>query len=256
MSLTKQIRDKAKEILKERPKGVRFRDLIREVHEAFPEVKLNTLDSALWNLDSTSNGDIVKPERGLFILSKFQLQNEEPISYNKDDTGYTVNAKEQEKREILFYQPFADYLQGELNECNIAKSYGGSKLDRKWMTPDVVGYYKVKTTASFPRAPEIITAEIKITTDYQSAIVGFGQAASYLLYSHKSYLVIPKKLPVEDRRIIESLCTTFGIGLVIFDISSSDNPNFELKNKALRREPDIFYFNKFATKIVDFLEDK
>ena len=137
----------------------------------------------------------------------------------------------------------------------MAESYGGNKLDRKWMTPDVVGYYKVKTTASFPKIPEIVTAEIKITKDYQNAITSFGQASSYILYSHESYLVIPRQVQIEDRAIIESLCTTFGIGLVIYNSKSPEKPEFELRNKAQRREPDVFYLNKYGTKIVEFIEE-
>ena len=255
MSLGEQLRKKAIEILSKRPQGIRYGDLLKEVQNAFPKAKWNTLEWALWDLDVTSNGAVVKPQRGLLIMSKFLPKHEDSLSLKVQNLENSVNVAEQEKDESLFYEPFASYLQADLNECSMAKSYGGNKLDRKWMTPDVVGYYKVKTTASFPKIPEIVTAEIKITQDYQNAITGFGQASSYLLYSHKSYLVIPKEVSIEDRRIIESLCTTFGIGLVIYNSKSHEKPEFELRNKAQRREPDVFYLNKYGTKIVEFIEE-
>ena len=256
-SLGERLRRKAIEILSNHPQGIRYGNLLKEVQNAFPEVKWNTLEGSLWNLDVTSNGMVVKPQRGLLILSTFlsKSKEEDALSVKMPNIENSGNVIEQEKNESAFYGPFADYLQDDLNECSMAKSYGGNRFDRKWTTPDVVGYYKVKTTASFPRAPEIVTAEIKITQDYPGAITGFGQASSYLLYSHKSYLVIPRQVPIEDRRIIESLCTTFGIGLVIFDLGSSEKPAFELRNKAQRREPDVFYLNKYGTRIVDFLEE-
>ena len=255
MSLGDQLRRKAIEILHKHPQGIRYENLLREVQYAYPEAKWKTLEGSIWNLDETSNGTVVKPQRGLFILSKFLSKEDEALTVKVTNSENSRIVIEQERDESAFYGSFADYLQDDLNECSVAKSYGGNRLERKWMTPDVVGYYKVKTTASFPRAPEIVTAEIKITKDYQNAITGFGQASSYLLYSHKSYLVIPRQVQIEDRAIIESLCTTFGIGLVIFNVDSSEKPAFELRNKAQRREPDIFYLNKYGTRIVDFLEE-
>ena len=256
MSLGEQLRRKAIEILSNYPQGIRWVNLLKEVQNSFPETKWNTLEGSLWNLDVTTNGEVVKPQRGQFILHKFMANGvDSPLTIKTSKENASVST-EQEREESAFYQPFADYLVDNLNECNIAKSYGGNRLEKKWMTPDVVGYYKVKTTASFPRTPEIITAEVKITLDYQNAIIGFGQASSYLLYSHKSYLVIPKRVQLSDRMIIESLCTTFGIGLVIFDFESPLKPAFELRNKASRHEPDVFYLNQFGTKIVDFLEEE
>ena len=255
MSIGEQLRNKAIEILKNYPKGIRYGDLLKEVQNAYPGTKWNTLQGALWNLDAISKGTVFKPQRGMMILSEYLVRQEDDSQYVKQSSLVYATNSEQERNESRFYEPFADYLQNDLSECNKAKSFGGNRLGRKWMTPDVVGYYRVKTTASFPRAPEIITAEIKVTKDYQNAISGFGQASSYLLYSHKSYLVLPMQMNYEDMGIIETLCTTFGIGLVVFDADSPEEPSFSLKNKAQRREPDIFYLNEYGTKIVDYLEE-
>lgn len=255
MSIGEQLRKKAIEILGNYPQGIRYGDLLKEVQSAFPGTKWNTLEGSLWNLDTTSNGIVFKPQRGMMMLSTFLAKQEDDLLSVKQPNSTNATNTDQERKESLFYGPFASYLKNDLSECSKARIFGGNRLGRKWMTPDVVGYYKVKTTASFPRAPEIITAEIKVTKDYQNAITGFGQASSYLLYSHKSYLVIPEQIIPGDMGIIETLCTTFGIGLVVFDADSPEEPSFSLKNKAQRREPDIFYLNEYGTKIVDYLEE-
>lgn len=255
MSIGEQLRKKAVEILVNYPQGIRYKDLLKEVQSAFPETKRDTIDGSLWNLNETSKYIVQKPQRGMMILSKFLARQEDNLPSVKKPNSTNATNTDQERKESLFYEPFASYLKNDLSECNRARIFGGNRLGRKWMTPDVVGYYKVKTTASFPRAPEIITAEIKVTKDYQNAITGFGQASSYLLYSHKSYLVIPEQILPGDMGIIETLCMTFGIGLVVFDADSPEEPSFSLKNKAQRREPDIFYLNEYGTKIVDYLEE-
>ena len=51
---------------------------------------------------------------------------------------------------------------------------------------------------------EIISAEIK--TDSKNLITAFGQACSYKLFSHKSYIVVPKDSGQED---LSGLCLLY-----------------------------------------------
>lgn len=250
-SLGDKLRKKAIEILANYPDGIHYSDLLREVQRSFPDTKWKTLEGSLWNLEETSKGIVIKPERGKFLLDKFSM----PSSTRSSPERIQDRADNLEIAETSLYRPFADYLTKDLGECSSAKPYGNSRLGRKWMTPDVVGYYRVGTASPFQRIPEIVTAEIKITTDYQNAISGFGQASSYLLYSHKSYLVIPNQMDDEPRKMIESLCTLSGIGFVIFDRTNQERPHFELRTKARRQEPDLFYLNEFGSKIVRYLEE-
>jgi len=37
----------------------------------------------------------------------------------------------------------------------------------------------------------------------------------------------------------------FGIGLVLFDTANLTSPQFEMKVRPVRQEPDIFYVNKY-----------
>ena len=93
---------------------------------------------------------------------------------------------------------------------------------------------------------EIISAEIKI--DPQQPVVAFGQAAAYRLFSAKSYIVTPKAISEEDYSRPEALCMLFGIGLVLFETSQKE-PDFEIRVRAQRYLPDMFYVNEFAERI-------
>jgi hypothetical protein len=78
-------------------------------------------------------------------------------------------------------------------------------------------------------------------------ITAFGQACAYKLFSHKVYLVIPRTAG-EDISRIESLCMRFGIGLITFDLNPSE-PNFQIRTRASKSEPDYFYLNKYLKKL-------
>jgi len=90
---------------------------------------------------------------------------------------------------------------------------------------------------------EIVSAEIKI--DPQAPVVAFGQAVAYRLFSHKTYIVMPTILTEVDKSRLESLSIIFGVGLVLFDLNK-DSPKFQIRVRAQRFSPDMFYVNEFA----------
>jgi len=67
--------------------------------------------------------------------------------------------------------------------------------------------------------------------------------------SHKSYLVIPKDSSQDDVGKIDSLCQIFGIGLVLFDAFNPKTPDFEIRVRPRKTEPDLFYTNKYMSLI-------
>jgi hypothetical protein len=46
-----------------------------------------------------------------------------------------------------------------------------------------------------------------------------------------------------------SLCSIFGIGLVLFDNATPNDPKFAVKVRPYRHEPDMFYVNERAKMI-------
>nr|CAI64100.1 hypothetical protein [uncultured archaeon]CAI64237.1 hypothetical protein [uncultured archaeon]CBH36621.1 hypothetical protein BSM_00980 [uncultured archaeon] len=98
------------------------------------------------------------------------------------------------------------------------------------------------------KAPtEIVPAEIK--ADTKDLITAFGQACSYKLFSHKSYIVAPKNSSPDDISKLDALCLIFGIGLVLFDNRNVNEPQFEIRARPLKHEPDMFFVNKYMKLI-------
>ncbi len=50
----------------------------------------------------------------------------------------------------------------------------------------------------------------------QLGLSNFSQACAYRLFSHRSYLVVPKQAHADELARLDALCEIFGIGLVTF----------------------------------------
>lgn len=244
-----QIRKIALEILEEKPEGIRYSDLNRKILEQNSTFNPNTINGAIWDLDAQYPDKAYKPDRGVFRLLKFK---EDIIT--QPDQQLTTPAKTTKKRlikEEAFYKPFADWLVNELEECTIAIGLGGNIFRDKWGTPDVIGIRESKRSDIIQFPTEIIAAEIKI--DSNGLITAFGQACAYKIFSHKSYIVVPDDSQIEDITRLDTLCRQFGIGLILFDNTNVEDPNFEIRARAIKHEPDMFFVNKNLKLIEDRL---
>jgi len=239
------------EVLETQHSGIRYSELFRKLKDAMPDIRENTIHGTIWDLDKKVK-DIAKPERGVFILIKYLSQEKQTEALQRQISSKTAQERTKEIKKTLipdeekFYLPFAEYLVNDLEESTKAISLGGNKFGDKWGTPDVLGVYKFSETDPVRPPTEIISAEIK--TDTNQLITAFGQACSYKIFSHKVYLVIPKEAERDVSRI-ESLCSRFGIGLILFDKNSSRNPNFEIRTRASKSEPDYFYVNEYLKRL-------
>lgn len=239
---TTKIIQKSIEILESNPEGVRFSNLVGKIEAALPEVNPGSIPATLMTLVERESNKVYKPARGLYRHTKYR---EEEIAERE-----TVPTR---MREEEFYQSFAEFLIGGLDECTKAIALGGKKFMDKWGTPDVLGILTTKPSDIYKPPIEIVSAEIKIDT--YELIKAFGQACAYMLFSHKSYIVIPKKSAEEDITRLDSLCQIFGIGLILFDSENKDNPQFEIKVRPRKHEPDMFYINKYLKLIETELFD-
>lgn len=236
------ITSKAVELIKSTPDGIRYSELVAQIQQVFPDIPVNTIHGTIWNLDAKIPKEVYKPARGLFRHSSFKDKTEPEIE------ALPVAGK---IREEDFYEPFADWVVNELEECTKAISLGGNRFKDKWGTPDIIGIREPRKSDIIKPPTEIVSAEVKIDTG--NLITAFGQACSYMLFSHKSYIVIPNKSPEEDVARLDALCRIFGIGLILFDNSSSKNLQFEIRVRATKHEPDMFYVNKYMELIEDEL---
>ena len=247
MTITGQIRKIALEILAKRPEGIRYTDLRNAILEINSSFNTNTINGATWDLDATYPKEIYKPDRGVFRLIKFKqevLTQPDQTVINKKIVAGTIS-------EEKFYQPFADWLKNELEECTKAIALGGNIFRDKWGTPDVIGIREHKRSDIIQFPTEIVSVEIKI--DSNGLITAFGQACAYKIFSHKSYIVVPKESQSEDITRLDTLCRQFGIGLILFDSTKKDNPDFEIRARAVKHEPDMFFVNRNIKLIEDRL---
>jgi hypothetical protein len=236
----KEIQKLARSIVNENPGGIRFSALIDKICQRSPETPKNTVNGAVWNLDTIFPNEITKPSRGLFTPVA-KSGNEAADLGSTEQIVSTGKIKESE-----FYEPFAEWLQLDLGEVTAVAPLGGAGLKSKWGTPDVVGIYKPLASDLIKFDLEIISAEIK--TESQAPVVAFGQAVAYRLFSTKTYIAMPRTLTEEDKDRLESLCMLFGVGLVLFDLNK-DAPQFSIRVRAQRFSPDMFYVNEFADRL-------
>ena len=235
------LRNEAVRLIKSNAKGLRYSELVTELHGIFPNIPIKSIPSAIWDLNATRSKDIYKPSTGLF---KYRfLDEEETIQIEQPPPML---------QEEDFYEPFANYLRSDLGECSEAVALGANYLGRKWGTPDVIGVYRPSTRDLIKFQTEIISAEIKINPS--EPITAFGQAIAYRLFSSKVYLVEPNTMIPEDQDRIEALCILFGIGLILFDLDAQ-NPHFGIRVRAQRYSPDMFYANEFADKLYNTRKD-
>jgi len=73
------------------------------------------------------------------------------------------------------------------------------------------------------------------------------------LFSHKSYIVVPPRHPRTIWRGSTLSARIFGIGLILFDPKKPDDPKFEIRVRAAKHEPDMFYVNRYMKLIEDEL---
>ena len=244
MTSRDQIIEKALELLGAAPHGIRYSEFVRLVHEALPHIPKNTVHGTLWNLDVKLPNQVFKPARGLWLHVKFREST--PAEPPK-----AISPTKEKIVEKAFYEPFAYWLVNELEECTKAIQVGGNAFKDKWGTPDVIGIREPKKSDIIKFPTEIISAEIKL--DSANLITAFGQACAYRLFSHKSYIVVPTDSPEDDIARLDTLSRIFGIGLILFNAADPKAPNFEIRVRASKQEPDMFYVNRCMKLIEDEL---
>jgi hypothetical protein len=237
------------------PEGVRFTEIVNHILALHPEAVRNTVTTQIGTgLVASYPTEISKPSRGLYVPLLSATSGDPATAVLTASTASVAPPAAPSRREEEFYEPFAAFLQNDLDEANIAVAMGGAAFKDKWGTPDVVGVYRQLTSDFIPFAPEIITAEIKI--DASQSVVAFGQAVAYRLFATRSYIVMPSSMTPADQSRLEALCILFGLGFVVFDASNPNDPRFLIRVRAQRFVPDAFYANEFARRLHSAYPDR
>lgn len=236
-----RIHVKALELLKRNPEGLRFSELQRAIQRSFPRFSIKTINNSIGKLDSAHSGRVYKPAQGLYRLTEF-----------KDPPGAdaqlpTSNGERIKVGEEIFYPLFATWLKNELEDVTHAIALGGNAFRDRWGTPDVLGKVESRPSDVIKGPTSIVAAEIKVDT--AGLVTGFGQACAYRLFSHKTYLVIPRQTPTDELARLDSLCQMFGLGLVVFNPKTPAVPDFKLLVRPRKHEPNLFYTNRYIKHV-------
>jgi len=230
---------RAFEILEAKPEGLRFAEFARQIAASDASFNIRTIHGYIWNLQEQYPGRVYKPSRGLFRLTKYRDPDTDQL---KEEL---VPKQPKKFKEEDFYEPFADWLVNEVEECTEAIALGGNRFRDKWGTPDVIGKRESKRSDIIQAPVEIVSAEIK--PDVSQLVTAFGQACAYCLFSHKTYLVVSNRAPDDEIARLDALCQVFGIGLVLFDSASPKDPQFAIRSRPRHQQPDLFYANRYIS---------
>ena len=244
MTSTNKVIAKAVELVTATPEGKRYSQLVKEIAVAYPDIPVNTIHGSLHKFRSDLPEQVYLPTRGLYKAVKFKDTGE-------DSKDLAKKIRDEKIKEEDFYEAFGEWLVNELEECTKVTALGGNRFRDKWGTPDVIGIREAKRSDIIKPPTEIIAAEIKL--DPAGLITAFGQACAYKLFAHKSYIVVPQGSSDEDVARLDALCRIFGIGLVLFDPTDKETPDFSIRVRASREEPDMFYVNKYLKLVEDDL---
>jgi len=239
--IRERIRQRAVELIKARPEGLRYSELFRELHDGPPSFNAGTINSTIWNLDVVLPETVWKPSKGLYRHTEFK----DPEA--SDEPPGRDQAVQPKVREDQFYAPFADWLKNEAEEATHAIPLGGNIFRDRWGTPDVIGKRESKRSDVIKAPTEIVAAEIK--ADTLQLVTAFGQACAYRLFSHRSYLVVPKQANADEIARLDALCEISGIGLITFDLDEPKAPCFTVLVRPRPHQPDLFYTNRYLALI-------
>ena len=241
MTVREQVAAAAVAAIQAEPNGIRWAELIQKVRTQLPNVNPNTVVGSLQYFQANLPAGISKPERGLYV------------AHGNGPAAIEVEIpKKAGPKEQDFYEPFATWLRDEMEEVTVAAALGGNHLKEKWGTPDVIGLYRPSATDPIKFSEELVAAEIK--TDAGQMIVAFGQACAYKLFAHRVYLVVPKSTTDADIERLDALSGVLGIGLVLFDAGNPSKPNFEIRRRPDKHEPDYFHTNRVVKECAGMLK--
>lgn len=246
----KQIEDATRAVLELHPGGVRWAEVLKAVSAEHPETPPNSIRGATHHLFQRGDG-IVKIARGTYQLARYaDADSAEAVAQDEAVATESVSIEiattdPASLSEQDFYATFAEWLE-ENDEVTVAGVLGGSVLGGKWGTPDVIGVLKPRAQDIFKFEPQIVTAEIKAVPG--QPVVAFGQAVAYRLFSHKSYIVVPRTTTSDDMNRLTSLCSIHGVGLVVFTLDR-ELPDYAVIVLPAVANPDMFYVNTMLDRL-------
>lgn len=113
-----------------------------------------------------------------------------------------------------FYEPFKQWMSKKF-QCE-TEICANNRRRGYYSNPDLRG----------KKGSDTIAIEMKSSENINDCLKGLFQALNYQLCNNQSYLVVPRL--TENFERISKLSQRLGIGLIVFDNTSSINPSFEI----------------------------
>ena len=149
-------------------------------------------------------------------------------------------------REETLYEPVKEFFLTNESATRI-EILGGKLLSKRWGNPDLFGVTRPLPSSAYKFAEEFVAVEVK--RDTKDLVTAFGQAAAYLLFAHRSYLVVPDA-KTEDFSRVDALCERMGIGLVTFSENGGGGRySFSEILRPRRAEPDSYYLDEYLQRM-------
>ena len=213
-------------------------DVIQKVIETSPGTSRDSVGSMLSQLKTKEPALFAPTERGWVALASASPQ---------EAAAGQVPEELSDPLEKDLYEPVQRFLLTDEIVTRV-EIVGSSRSNKKWGNPDLFGIIAPTASDLYRFSSEFISFEVK--RDLTQLIVAFGQAASYRLFSHQSYLVIPRDEKHSEYRRVDALCELFGIGLIDF-VLVDEEPIFRVRLRPRTQVPNPSYLNDFLAKLRD-----
>jgi len=184
---------KAKEILEKSSNGIRYSELVRQIHNEYPEIKIKVIQWNVFDLDRKFEG-IMKPERGIFILEKYLKPTKGEVSYYSLIKNAIEKIFKERKLEVYLEITATTGITDKLKRAIPKETRKIAFPFLKIKKPDIFGF--IKREFSNDLIVIEVKQDIKIDDVYQTKLY------KEILSSRYTFLVSLNEISVE----IEDLC--------------------------------------------------
>jgi hypothetical protein len=215
-----QIHEEALAAIRQRPSGIRILELARALRRSHPEMPLGSIAAALSSLGHPEFAEhVARPERGLLAPAGADCPGLSPSGLASD-----------------YHAAVAQFLYVDAEDLTTVIPLDPRIADgSNWVTPDVLGVHRALPGDIFTWSPELLS--VAVSTSTREAVIAFGQAAAYQVFSTKVYVGVPASISPSDRRELDVRCQHHGIGLLL--LGPTPDAEHVLAIRARRGTPDL-----------------
>jgi hypothetical protein len=181
-------------------------------------------------------------KRGTIPAALGELLRTKAIEKTKDGKlklpRKTQGARKKSKPlEIGWYPSLCDHVEAHDGFCSVAVPVGGEFQLEAFRTPDAIGFCNLGDQLIWTYY-EMKVDEKKVTEALGKALVGHGAA-------HRWFIVIPSSTSRKIMGKVVAKCLKENIGLITFDLSTPESPNYRVIIDSTTRPVDQVHSREF-----------